>query len=196
MVKRVSGLVFLFSAATILASAPALSAPKPTPSPAAKKAPVAKKLTMADLAPADEYFGPLKLSILGIRNTIRDLGLRYAVNHDANATLASAALTESAIRDWAKRYPRDTQLPRNIYFLEHLYAMVESDQGHQKATVISTWLLTSYGTTGQAKMLRKEMEDAKNATPVPAASPPASSDVALPPANGAPPSPTPSPARR
>ena len=49
----------------------------PTPSPIAQK-PVVPHVTYLKyrVAPADEYFGRLKMSILGIRNTIRDMGLK------------------------------------------------------------------------------------------------------------------------
>lgn len=116
------------------------------------------RLSMADLAPADEYFGPLKMSILGIRNTIKDLGLRYDVNHDiANQTLASAALTERSIRDWEHKYPKDSQLPRSIFFLQRLYTKVLTLDGRNKAKATATWLLAHYGASAQAHQLKKIM---------------------------------------
>jgi hypothetical protein len=178
-VKRVFGLVFVFTAASFFAGAPGhfTSAPADAASAKATAKPAAKhtaakptKLTMADLAPADEYFGPMKLSILGIRNTIRDLGLKYDADPSkGDATIASAAFAEKAIRDWQKRYPRDTQLPRNIYFLEHLYAKIQTPQGSQKTYATETWLFTAYGTSAQARQLRREIAAAKNAPPPTAA---------------------------
>lgn len=127
---------------------------------------------MADLAPADEYFGPMKLSILGIRNTIRDLGLKYDADpSNADGTIASAAFAEKAIKAWQQKYPRDTQLPRNIYFLEHLYAKIQTPAGSQKTYATETWLFTSYGGSAQARQLRKEVAAAKNATPPPSPTP-------------------------
>ncbi len=166
--KRVNGLVFLLGAASFIASAPASAATSSTSakSTAVKKQQVqhVKHLTMADLAPADEYFGPLKMSILGIRNTIKDLGLRYDVNpSNPEQTLSSAAFAETAIREWAQRYPRDDQLPRNVYFLEHLYAKIQTPHGQAKAQAISTWLMTMFADSPQAHQLRKELLAAKNA---------------------------------
>ncbi len=178
--KRVVGLLFAFGAASFFACPPFASAPvdaataKPSPKPTkpAAKPKAPPKLTMADLAPADEYFGPMKLSILGIRNTIRDLGFKIDADPSkGDAEIASAAFAEKAIRDWQKKYPRDTQLPRNIYYLEHLYAKVQTPLGSQKTYATETWLFTAYGTSPQAKQLRKEIAAAKNATPPPSPTP-------------------------
>jgi len=180
-VKRVFGLVFVFGAASFFAGAPtdfastpaAAATAKPTAKAAAKPAAAKpKKLTMADLAPADEYFGPMKLSILGIRNTIRDLGLKYDADpSNADGTIASAAFAEKAIKAWQQKYPRDTQLPRNVYFLEHLYAKIQTPAGTQKTYATETWLFTSYGSSAQARQLRREIAAAKNATPPPSPTP-------------------------
>ncbi len=169
--KRVFWLVFVFGAASFFAGPPAdATTAKPAPKPTAKAKAKPHKLTMADYAPADEYFGPMKLSILGIRNTIRDLGFKVDADPSkGDQTIGSASFAEKALVEWQKRYPRDPQLPRNIYFLEHLYAKVQTPLGQQKVTATETWLFTSYGSTPQARQLHKEIADAKNATPTPAA---------------------------
>src|SRR5450631_3857187 len=62
-------------------------------------------------APADEYFGRFKLSLLGIRNIIHDM------NIEGDSSLAlpmqEARIREVAgsLADWANRYPRDKWLP-------------------------------------------------------------------------------------
>jgi hypothetical protein len=131
----------------------------------------AHKLTVADLAPADEYFGPLKQSVIGMRNTIRDLGLRYDVNHDiGRQTLASAALTEGAIRDWQRRYPYDDQLPKTVYLLQRLYTKVLTSDGRSKAKATAQWLFSKYASSPQAKQLRKVLATEQLA-PVPTDTP-------------------------
>ncbi|HEX3551009.1 MAG TPA: hypothetical protein VHT53_11565 [Candidatus Elarobacter sp.] len=69
--------------------------------------------SMRDLAPADEYFGRLKMSVLGIRNELVTLEHR-AQGGDRNvaAMAGKLALVDDAMRDWRSRYPRDTWLPR------------------------------------------------------------------------------------
>lgn len=110
------------------------------------------------LAPADEYFGPLKLSFIGMRNTIRDLGLRYDVNHDiATQTLASAQLTERAVRDWERKYPTDTQIPKTIYLLQRLYTKVLTLDARAHAHACAMWLFHDYARSGQARQLQKTL---------------------------------------
>jgi len=110
------------------------------------------------LAPADEYFGPLKESYIGMRNTIRDLGLRYDVNHDiASQTLASALLTERAVRDWERKYPHDTQIPKTIYLLQRLYTKVLTLDARAHAHACAMWLFSDYGKSGQARQLKKTL---------------------------------------
>jgi hypothetical protein len=68
---------------------------------------------MRDLAPADEYFGRLRMSVLGIRNELVTLERRVE-SGDRNLAAMSGklALVDDAMRDWRSRYPRDTWLPR------------------------------------------------------------------------------------
>ena len=110
------------------------------------------------LAPADEYFGPLKLSFIGMRNTIRDLGLRYDVNHDiASQTVASAQLTERAVHDWERKYPTDTQIPKTIYLLQRLYTKVLTLDARAHAHACAMWLFHDYSRSGQAHQLQKTL---------------------------------------
>jgi len=68
---------------------------------------------MRDLAPADEYFGRLRMSVLGIRNELVALE-RRAESGDRNVAAMGGklAMVDDAMRDWRLRYPRDTWLPR------------------------------------------------------------------------------------
>jgi hypothetical protein len=76
-------------------------------------APAANAANMRDLAPADEYFGQLKMSVLGIRNELNTLE-RRAASGDPNiaAMTGKLAFVDDAMRDWRARYPRDNWLPR------------------------------------------------------------------------------------
>ena len=69
--------------------------------------------TMRDLAPADEYFGQLKMSVLGIRNELNGLE-RRAMGGDRNlgSMAGKLALVDDAMNDWRAHYPRDSWLPR------------------------------------------------------------------------------------
>jgi hypothetical protein len=137
------------------------------------------------LAPADEYFGPLKISILGIRNITRDQGARYAADSSpttATAVLGMMANVELAIKDLEKKYPQDTALPGSIYRLERLYASISTGPAIEKAQATEKWLFTRYPNAPQAKQLRSEL--AAHPLQLPAAGSTASEPVS--PAAGAP----------
>jgi hypothetical protein len=66
--------------------------------------------SIRDLAPADEYFGRMKMSVLGIRNALDGLERRAAIGDRSVASML--ALVDDAISDWRSKYPRDTWLRR------------------------------------------------------------------------------------
>ena len=111
------------------------------------------------VAPADEYFGRLKLSILGIRNTIKDMGLKADADPApaAAVVMGSVGLTEDAIHDWEKKYPADTWLPPAIFSLERLYAKVDRDDARERAKHAMAWLVHDYPKSAPAKMGKKEL---------------------------------------
>ncbi len=98
------------------------------------------------VAPADEYFGRLKLSILGIRNQLHDLSLRlqFAPSEGADI-LGSASFVEDALHDWEQKYPADPWLAKNVFQLTQLYSQVRTDDGQRCAARALHWLLGRYG---------------------------------------------------
>lgn len=110
------------------------------------------KAALSRFAPADEYFGQLKLSILGIRNQIHDIGLAYDYNHDvANAAFGKAVMTEESLRDWERKYPLDPDIARHVYLLSHLYQKFDLVEAQVKARRTQAWLLSKYPHTWYAK---------------------------------------------
>ncbi|MBV8172335.1 MAG: hypothetical protein JO219_10450 [Candidatus Eremiobacteraeota bacterium] len=62
-------------------------------------------------APADEYFGPERLSNLGVRNALRDMQLEGDSPLALPQQLDRIRAIEDALGIWADRYPYDTWLP-------------------------------------------------------------------------------------
>jgi hypothetical protein len=111
------------------------------------------------VAPADEYFGRLKMSILGIRNQLRDLGLRLQYTPEKSEdVLGAAAMVEDAMRDWERKYPADPWLAKSVYDLTDLYARVHTAHGHQNAMRALRWLLHRYGHTPYGHQARLRIE--------------------------------------
>ena len=120
------------------------------------------------MAPADEYFGPLKMSFLGIRNEIHDLTLRYDAEPDKrDAFFGMAVQTETSLKDWESKYPADSAIPRQIYFLRFLYDKFDRYEAQVKRDATDQWLMSRYGNTWYAKDVKKKLA---SATPRPLAS--------------------------
>ncbi len=131
--------------------------------PAAKPAPPAhKKPAPARVAPADEYFGKLKMSVLGIRNTIKDVGANLDIDQARWTQLASkAAFCEDAMRDWEKKYPQDSWLAKTVFSLERMYAKLDSDEGRQRAVAAMKWVVHDFPKSWYGRTGKKELAEGK-----------------------------------
>jgi len=110
------------------------------------------------VAPADEYFGRLKMSILGIRNQLHDLSTRLQFAPDKGAdVLGTAAYVEDALHDWEHKYPGDPWLPKSVFQLTQLYSQVHNDDGQRCATRALHWLLARYGRSPYAMQARTQI---------------------------------------
>lgn len=72
------------------------------------------RAAIRDLAPADEYFGRLRMSVLGIHNALVLLERRAEAGNRrlVPGFKAQLGLIDDAIYDWRRHYPRDTWLRR------------------------------------------------------------------------------------
>ena len=101
-------------------------------------------------APADEYFGALKYSPLGIRNEVvrinkyLDKGWGYRMEHDA-------LQVDDAVADWQKQYPHDTTLPATLFDAIGLLERVETPGTKDAAAQLRTILLVQYPDSRQAQ---------------------------------------------
>ncbi len=202
-VKRLIAFASLVAVATTAAGAAPTTTAHPAPAKAHGAAVTAKHpaknvkkvAARCKVAPADEYFGKLKLSILGIRNTIKDQGLKIDVDPDkAGSTMGSIGLTEDAIRDWQHKYPCDSWLPGTLYALERFYGKIHTEDGVRRVHATFAWLRHDYPRSSFVQIAKREDGQATATPPataaiVPAAAPtpgPAvlTSSSAAPPAAG------------
>ncbi|TAM87712.1 hypothetical protein EPN42_10795 [bacterium] len=165
------------------------------------------------LAPADEYFGKMKMSPIGIGNEIHDIGLRLKYDPANYARFVGRArLTEDALLDWRARYPSDTWLAKNAYMMARVDAMFYDHESHAHAWSLMTWVArrfprTSFGANAKGEVRHGHivplyvMPPAPTPTPVPTPSPtptpvPTPSPTPMPTPSPTPvptPSPTPTP---
>jgi hypothetical protein len=109
----------------------------------------------ASLAPADRYFGRLKMSILGIRNQLKDLAERVAAKpEDAEHVYDKAVLVEDALHDWQKQFPRDPWIPKYSYALAQLYGKIASDDARVRRNDTLDWLIATYPESEYAQLPR------------------------------------------
>lgn len=164
--KRLLACVSLVAVTTTAALSASAPAAKPTANPtlAHKKAPPVA------VAPADEYFGKLKLSVLGIRNTIKDVGLNLDIDQTRWVQQASKAeFAEDALHDWEKKYPQDTWLAKTMFALERMYAKLDSDEGRKHALASMKWLVHDFPKSWYAKTGKRELALGKIGKPQQAA---------------------------
>jgi hypothetical protein len=107
------------------------------------------------LAPADEYFGRAKMSVLGIANTIRDAGRRLDEGGSPSAMLQGPLfLAVDAIRDWERKYPSDHWIPRDLLALEMVYLRGGTQQSFGLARRTAAWIAMDYPNSQEAQRAR------------------------------------------
>jgi hypothetical protein len=110
------------------------------------------------LAPADEYFGRLKMSVLGIQNVIRDMRLR--VQSDPTRTesiFGSLAMVEDSIHDWESKYPQDNWIAKDLLALEITYLTAGGERAHSCAVHVEGWLRERYSGSQYAERAHDEL---------------------------------------
>lgn len=138
MVPRAFLVLFL----SALCASWALAAPKSDPRPAPAPSPVPR------LAPADEYFGRMKISPIGIGNEIHDLGLLLKYDPGSyGRLLGRARMTEDALLDWRAHYPTDTWLAKDVYLMARVYAMFYDSASRVRAWSLMTWVAEKFAET-------------------------------------------------
>jgi len=151
-----------------------------TPVLVANADPTAKKVAVA---PADEYFGKMKMSILGIRNEIHDLTLKIGYEPaKAESFLGIANQTEDALTDWERKYPDDPWIPKTLFALGRMYSVVRwSNEMNARAKRVMLFLHEHYAATWYGKQALQEIAEGRVGkvipTPPPAVDPPPSADT-------------------
>ena len=106
-------------------------------------------------APADRYFGKLKMSALRIRYETMQLAKRY---HDGrlsgDQTIHLLTLTEDAFEQWAQRYPKDPWLASTGVTMARLYQELPGQQARDRAVKLYTYVKSQFPTTVYARESR------------------------------------------
>lgn len=108
-------------------------------------------------APADEYFGPLKMSILGVNNAIVNVKRRQHDGVMSDDTSAALAQVRLSIRDCQQKYPRDPWVARATFALATTYAAFSDARARRRAGDTAAWLASSYPRSTETLRLRYEL---------------------------------------
>jgi hypothetical protein len=113
---------------------------------------VPHELRMTRTAPADEYFGRLKYSPIGVRNEVTRIN-KYLDKGWGTRMEGDALQVDSAVEDWQKQYPHDETLPGTMLDAYRLMERVDTDKTKGAGVRIKTILTVQYSSTRQAQEL-------------------------------------------
>ncbi len=120
-------------------------------------------------APADQYFGKLKMSALRIRYETMQLKKRYETHQLLpDQTLHLLLLNEDAYMDWARRYPTDSWLPSTGYAMAQLYEELPGTQARDRAVALLTYVKSHFPKTPYAGKSRAALHGGISVKPEPA----------------------------
>lgn len=107
---------------------------------------------LTTLAPADEYFGPMGMSILEIENRLKHINFMLDYNY-GNAESGEGANVAHAIVDMQKVYPRDRDLPMLLYWCYTTLERMTDERSREAAGQIRAILTVEYQDSPQARKL-------------------------------------------
>jgi hypothetical protein len=151
--------VFATAAPVTQAAAPA----KPTASPSSKPTPALSKFQAQQRekynasAPADRYFGRMKMSFLGINNTFRDAAIASG-EHTTDQTIANkVALADEALVDWSSKFPHDPQLARTYFLAIDIDKRIWLKENQEKAWTYMNRIVAVFPDSFFAKAIKKNL---------------------------------------
>lgn len=156
LLSTVAGLTIALASSALAATQPAA---KPVPEAQAQVVQTQAK-TVSKVAPLDEYFGKMKLSPLGVNNTIHDTNLHVTYDKaNAGHYYQALAWAEDALKDWARKYPQDTWLPGRAYYMSHVYWEMHTDEANAAAERCRTLLFKQFPKSRWAAMAKHETKE-------------------------------------
>ncbi|HEY1680345.1 MAG TPA: hypothetical protein VGF98_01740 [Candidatus Tumulicola sp.] len=107
---------------------------------------------MGTLAPADEYFGRMGFSILGIENQLKHINYMLDYNYGDREFSETAFVAES-IDDMHKVYPRDRDLPMLLLWCYTTLQRIDDWRARAAASHLRAILTVEYQDSPQARKL-------------------------------------------
>jgi hypothetical protein len=105
---------------------------------------------LTTLAPADEYFGQMGYSILGIENELKHINFMLDYKY-GNLEAQQTILVAQSIDDMHKVYPRDRDMPMLLYSVLTTLNRMNSDDAKAAAAHIRSILTVEYQDSPEAR---------------------------------------------
>ncbi len=130
--------------------------------PAAVAAPISKyqqqkQEQLKAAAPADMYFGRMKLSFLGINNTFKDAAFHSNPYTTDSGITNKVDFGIESLNDWANKYPRDSHLSRSYFLGGEAFKKIWVKQYQDKAWSYMQLIVTKYPTTFFGKIVKADL---------------------------------------
>jgi hypothetical protein len=107
---------------------------------------------LTTLAPADEYFGRMGFSILGIENQLKHINYMLDYNY-GNRESGEMVLVAESIDDMHKVYPRDRDLPMLLYWAYTTLQRMSDQPSREAASHLRAILTVEYHDSTEARKL-------------------------------------------
>ena len=112
----------------------------------------------ATSAPADRYFGKLKMSGLRIRYETMQVERRYWAHELLpDQALHLLLLTEDAYREWASAYPEDSWLASTGYRMAQVYEELPGTAARDRAVALLGYVKSHFPKTAYAQKSRDQL---------------------------------------
>lgn len=105
---------------------------------------------LTTLAPADEYFGRMGYSVLGIQNELKHINFMLDYKY-GNREAAQTVLVAESIDDMHKVYPRDRDLPKLLYSCMTTLDRMTSDDAKSAGSHLRSILTVEYQDSPEAR---------------------------------------------
>ncbi|MDQ2865662.1 MAG: hypothetical protein M3R51_05500 [Candidatus Eremiobacteraeota bacterium] len=105
---------------------------------------------LTTLAPADEYFGRMGYSVLGIQNELKHINFMLDYNY-GNREAAQTGLVAESIDDMHKVYPRDRDMPRLLLACISTLDRMTSDEAKTASAHLRSILVVEYQDSPEAR---------------------------------------------
>ena len=117
----------------------------------------AARQRLRDAAPADSYFGRMKLSYIGINNTFRDAMRMSGDSTTSSSIVNRVEQADEALRDFATRFPRDSALAQSYFLASRAHKKIWIQHNQERAAVYLKLLVSKYGTTYFGRLTKKDI---------------------------------------